>query len=116
MIETNMLSTNEINTIAHSVGTAIGGAISEIVSGILLVVVPVMIQMWRKGRIKQAVINALVRGVENAGDSIGDGETAFVKRSIRKEAVDAGVQLHVAEAVKEVTTKMDEEKTDAKKD
>src|SRR5678815_2053661 len=113
MIDTNMLSTNDINTIAQSVGTAVGGFVSEIVSGILIVVIPFMIQLWRKSRIKSAVINALVRGVENSKQDISSDDTAFVKKAIRTEAVDAGVQQHVDKAVKEVTTKMAEEKADA---
>lgn len=112
-----MLSTNEISTIAQTVGSAIGGLVSEIVSGTLVVAIPFLLGFWRRtairSKVKTAVIDALVRGVEKSDEQVSSEDTAFVKRSIKNESVKAGVEDHVDKAVKEVTTKMAEEKIDA---
>lgn len=109
-----MLNTNDISNIAHSIGTAIGGMVTEIVSGLIAVLASALVAYWRKSRTQKAVIGALVRGVEKSSDSIGDGETAFIKKTIQNEAAKSGVEQHVDKAVQEVTAKMEQEKTDAK--
>lgn len=110
MLSTNMLTTNEISNIATSVGQALGGFVSEIVSGFLIVAIPVFIQLWRKVRLKQRIISALVRGIEKSSEDIGAGDTVFVKKAVQQEAADANITQHVNQAVKEETKKMAEEK------
>jgi hypothetical protein len=107
-----MLSTNDISSVAQSIGSAIGGAVAEIATTIAFAAIAAFVAYFKKNRNLKAVIDVLVRGVEKSSDRIGEDDTAFVKRSVHTEAVKAGVEQHVDKAVQEVTTKMAEEKTD----
>lgn len=108
-----MLSTN-ITGIGNAVAPAVAGMIQEIVATFVAVIIPVLVAFWRrsasKSKIQTAIIDALVRGIEKSSDQIGQGETAFIKQTVKAEAIQAGVADHVDKAVKQVTTKMAEEK------
>lgn len=104
-----MTSTNEFGKIIEIVGPSNAySLLTEIVSTVLAIAIPVLLALWRrsaaKSRLQTTLIDAMVRGINSGTEQIRDSDTNVVKRAVKDEVAQAGpqAQAQLKQAVERV--------------
>lgn len=105
----HVLTTNEFGRIIEIVGpTNAYSLLTEIISTILAIAIPVLLALWRrsasKSKLQSTLIDAMVRGINAGTEQIRDADTNVVKRAVKDEVAQAGpqAQAQLKQAVERV--------------
>lgn len=81
-------------------------ALGEMIAYVLPVITAAAVALWRraagKSKLQSIIIEAIVRGINSGKDTIGEENTQMVKRAVKDEAQQAGVQQHLEKIVTKV--------------